>query len=185
MELSERLTRPPALRFKWHLENQNHKTGRTGLPLHRALRDSDECPRGANMVKVTHVKQYFIEHSVLSISSIYKNGLIHLSEIWLLDIQFFWCHQNYLRGAALTGQSLQMVSALLITEKFRSYCRMSCLGRNFSLPVQGLLPSTELILCLWTDNNLSCAVEITPCSLLKYASVNKQRISQINNAILF
>lgn len=40
-------------------------------------------------MKVTHVKQCFIEHSVLSITSIYKNGLTHLSQMWLLDIQFF------------------------------------------------------------------------------------------------
>lgn len=41
------------------------------------------------MVKVTHVKGHLIEHSVLSITSIYKNSLIHLCQMWLLDIQFF------------------------------------------------------------------------------------------------
>lgn len=35
-----------------------------------ALRDSDKCPRGVNMVKVTHVKRHLTEHSVLSIISI-------------------------------------------------------------------------------------------------------------------
>lgn len=41
------------------------------------------------MVKVTHVLHHLIKHSVLSITSIYKNGLIHLCQMRLLDIQFF------------------------------------------------------------------------------------------------
>lgn len=41
------------------------------------------------MVKVIHVKQHLIKHSILSITSIYKNGLIHSCQTWLLGIQFF------------------------------------------------------------------------------------------------
>lgn len=67
--------------------------------------------------------------------SIYRITPFPTSWIWLFYIHtiFFKCHWNYLRGADLTGQSLQMVSALLIIQKFRNNCRMSCLRRNFSL----------------------------------------------------
>lgn len=38
------------------------------------------------MGKVTQIKQHLIK-SILSVTFIYKNGLIHLCQMWLLDIQ--------------------------------------------------------------------------------------------------
>lgn len=57
------------------------------VTIRAALRDSDNCPRGVKMVKVTQIKQHLIEPSILNITSIYKKGLIHLCLMWLLDIQ--------------------------------------------------------------------------------------------------
>lgn len=70
--------------------------------------------------------------------SVYSMTPFNTSWIWLFYIPaiFLKCHWNYLRGADLTGQSLQMVSALLIIQKFRNNCRMSRLRRNFSLSLR-------------------------------------------------